>query len=77
MAAMKGEVEFREREALSRTTKEFPQAFVRVPEVREFLAEHGSNHIHMVQGDFREELRQFCGLVGIGHRQWPRSREEE
>jgi L-fucose isomerase len=77
MAAMKGEVEFREREALSRTTKEFPQAFVRVPEARGFLAEHGSNHIHMVQGDFREELRQFCGLVGIGHRQWPRSREEE
>jgi L-fucose isomerase len=77
MAVMKGDVELREREALSRTTAEFPQAFVRVPDARRFLAEHGSNHIHMVQGDFREELRQFCGLAGIGHRQWPRSREEE
>ena len=77
MAIMRGEVERRERESLSRTTAEFPQAFVRVVAAREFLAEYGSNHIHMVSGDLREELRQFCALAGIEHKQWPGSDEKE
>jgi L-fucose/D-arabinose isomerase len=77
MSVMKGEVENRDYESLSLTTAEFPQAFVRVEAAREFMSEHGSNHIHMVRGDFREELRQFCALAGIDYRQWPRSHGEE
>jgi L-fucose isomerase len=76
MAVIKGEVERREPESLSRTTAEFPQAFVRVPAARGFFAEYGSNHIHMVGGDLREELLHFCVLAGIEHREWPRTREE-
>ena len=71
MAVMRGQVEHQDDASLSRTTAEFPQAFVRVEAAREFLSEHGSNHIHMVHGDLREELRQFCALAGIEHRQWP------
>ncbi len=77
MAVAGGEVERRDPEMLSRTTAEFPQAFVRVDGARELLAEFGSNHIHIVRGDFREELHQFCRLAGIEHRQWPRSSEKE
>jgi L-fucose/D-arabinose isomerase len=77
MAVMRGEVEHRGPESLSRTTGEFPQAFVHVEGAREFLAEYGSNHIHIVSEDFTEELRQFCALTGIECRQWSRSRGEE
>ncbi|MGO9308407.1 MAG: L-fucose/L-arabinose isomerase family protein [Spirochaetia bacterium] len=77
MAVMKGEIERRDPEWLARTTAEFPHAFVSVPGAQGFLAEYGSNHIHMVQGDLREELLHFCALAGIAHREWPRTRGEE
>jgi L-fucose/D-arabinose isomerase len=77
MAVMKGEVERRDSGHLSRTTAEFPQAFVRVDGARDLPGELGSSHIHMVSGDLREELRQFCLLAGVEYQQWPQSGEKE
>ncbi len=36
----------------------------------EFVQQFGSNHIHMVSGDYVGELRAFCRLVGIPAQLW-------
>lgn len=70
MAILKGEVQRMAREVLGRTTAAFPQAFVKSAAGEDFLAEFGSNHIHMVSGDLAEEVIAFCRLLGIPWRIW-------
>lgn len=70
MAILSGQAEARDRSELARTTAAFPQAFVRASAREDFLAEFGSNHIHMVSGDYAEELAAFCRLTGIPFRLW-------
>lgn len=44
----------------------WPHAFIRLdanPSM--FIQETRSNHIHMVYGDYKKELRYVCGLLGI------------
>jgi len=53
-----------------RTTPAFPKAFVRFAAGQEFLAEYGSNHIHLVTGDLTEELIALCGMAGIPWKLW-------
>jgi len=47
------------------TTKQFPRAYIRLEKDNSFLEEFGSNHIHMVSGDYSKELEYFCDLCGI------------
>jgi L-fucose isomerase len=70
MAIILGDVESRKRSDLAKTTASFPQAFVRTNAGIDFAEVYGSNHIHMVKGDFTEELIIFCKLIGIDWRIW-------
>jgi L-fucose/D-arabinose isomerase len=70
MAIVSGEVESRDPEELKKTTSAFPQAFVRTPAGVDFLETFGSNHIHMIAGDYVEELTAFCRLTGIRWQTW-------
>jgi L-fucose isomerase len=57
---------------LARTTSAFPQAFVETKAGLDFIQEFGSNHLHMVAGDFTEELVAFCRIAAIPFRVWER-----
>jgi L-fucose isomerase len=57
-------------EQINRTTPAFPKAFVRFAAGQEFLAQYGSNHIHLVRGDFTEELLALCSMAGIPSKMW-------
>ena len=46
---------------------QFPQAKVKMNADAKFLESFGSNHIHMVTGNYVEELRYFCTLTGINY----------
>ena len=70
MAVLAGTVERREEAALASTTAAFPQAFVRTSAGMDFLEAFGSNHLHMVAGDFVAELQAFCRLAGIECAVW-------
>lgn len=70
MAIVSGKVEDVDREELNRTTNVFPQAFVSSSAGADFLADFGSNHIHMVSGDFTKEVAAFCELMGIPYKLW-------
>ncbi|HET6412513.1 MAG TPA: hypothetical protein VFG53_10660 [Anaeromyxobacter sp.] len=65
MAALRGEVEERGAKELASTTSAFPQAFVRTGVGLDFLQSFGSNHIHMVTGDYLREVRAFCRIAGV------------
>lgn len=70
MAIVSGSVEQVGREELQRTTNVFPQAFIKSSAGEDFLAVFGSNHIHMVSGDFTKEVVSFCDLMGIPYELW-------
>lgn len=70
LAIVLGEVQRADRQALQKTTGAFPQAFVKAPAGKDFLQEFGSNHMHMVSGDYTAELMAFCRLVGIPWQIW-------
>jgi L-fucose/D-arabinose isomerase len=57
-------------EQSSATTRAFPQALVKMNAGTDFLAQFGSNHIHMVAGDYTAELVTFCQLIGIPWQLW-------
>ena len=65
MYILSGNAEEYGNEELSRTTGVFPQAIVKIRNGNEFVDEYGSNHIHMVSGDYTRELVNFCRLTGI------------
>lgn len=70
IAIVPGAAEHRDRSELGRTTAAFPQAFVRAAARADFLNAYGSNHIHMVSGDYTEELVAYCRQTGIPWRVW-------
>ena len=70
MAILAGEVVPADADDLARLTPAFPKAFVRTNAGAEFLQVFGSNHIHLVSGDYIEELVAFCRLAGIEARIW-------
>ena len=70
MAIVRGETEERDRSELAKATPAFPQAFIRSSAGMDLLQVFGSNHFHMVSGDFTEELVAFCRLVGISWKLW-------
>jgi len=70
MAVLRGEVEERGAHELASTTSAFPQAFVRTRAGTDFLQTFGSNHIHLVSGDFLREMRAFCRIAGVDCRVW-------
>lgn len=70
MAILGGRTEWRDRADLGRTTAAFPQAFIKTAAGADLVEVFGSNHIHMVAGDFTEELAAFCRLIGIPYRLW-------
>lgn len=70
MAIVSGDVEKVSDEEMNKTTNVFPKAFVRTSAGIDFLNQFGSNHIHMVSGDFTEELVMFSKLLGIGYKIW-------
>jgi L-fucose/D-arabinose isomerase len=70
MAIVTGEVVAPDLQELSRVTPAFPKAFVRSNAGEDFLSNFGSNHIHMVSGNFSDELTAFCQLAGIQSQTW-------
>jgi L-fucose/D-arabinose isomerase len=70
MAVVSGRTAKITREDLAKTTSAFPQAYIKANTDADFLNEFGSNHIHMVFGDFSRELSFFCEMVGIPCRIW-------
>jgi L-fucose isomerase len=70
MAVVAGDVERYDPAELGRTTAAFPQALVKSSAGTDFLARFGSNHIHMVAGDFSQELVAFCKLTGLRWELW-------
>ncbi len=70
MTVIKGEFldfgEQKNEEKARNTQIEWPHAFARLKiSVDQFLATYGSNHIHGVYGDYVEEIKHFCSLLGI------------
>lgn len=57
-------------EDLARTTAAFPQALVESAAGSDFVQQFGSNHIHMVSGDYVEELQAFCRITGVPCQVW-------
>ena len=70
MAILRGSTEQAVRADLERATPAYPQAFVRAPVGRDFIMQFGSNHIHMVEGDYAAELVTFCDQAGISYKRW-------
>ena len=67
---LKGEVTSNQEIDQNLTTAAFPQAYVKLKAGLDFLQEFGSNHIHMVSGDFTEDLKIFCDLLNIDYLEW-------
>jgi L-fucose isomerase len=70
MAILSGQVVPAREEDVLRITPAFPKAFVRTGAGPDFLQQFGSNHIHLVSGDYVAELAAFCRLAGIEYREW-------
>jgi L-fucose isomerase len=70
MAILRGNVETASAEDEALITPAFPRAFVRTSAGADFLEIFGSNHIHMVAGDYCDELVSFCRLAGIRWQVW-------
>jgi L-fucose isomerase len=70
MAIVSGSTEKAARKDLARATPAYPQAFVHASAGRDIIMEFGSNHIHMVAGNYADELVHFCDQVGIPHKRW-------
>lgn len=70
MAIVKGHTEKRDSRELEKATPAFPQAFIRTSAGMDLLEVFGSNHFHLVSGNFTAELVSFCRLVGIFCKLW-------
>lgn len=70
VAILSGQVERVGEAALATTTAVFPQAYVRTNADLDFLKTFGSNHIHMVSGNYVEEVKAFCSILGIPWTLW-------
>ena len=70
MAILSGTVEQATAEDETRITPAFPRAFVKTSAGADFLEVFGSNHIHMLAGDYCDELVSFCRLAGIRWQVW-------
>lgn len=57
-------------EERAKTTYAFPKAFIKITEIEAFLDNFGSNHIHMIYGDFTEELVMYCRLMKMNYKVW-------
>jgi L-fucose isomerase len=77
MAIVAGRTVQGTREDLARTTAAFPQAFVETSAGMDFVQQFGSNHLHMVAGDYVDELVAFCKLIGIPWQLWGRKDEAQ
>jgi L-fucose isomerase len=70
MAIISGEALSRPIQELSKTTEVFPQAFIRTSAGNDFIETFGSNHIHILAGEWVNELEAFCRLSGIPFQTW-------
>ncbi len=70
MAVLPGVVEPARPEELEQVTPAFPKALVRLAAGLDFLEEFGSNHVHMISGEYTQALTTFCDLAGIPARVW-------
>jgi len=70
MFVVKGEVIESDPETLKNTTAAFPQAIIKANAGYDFLQKFGSNHIHMVSGDYIKSLTYFCDLLSLPCQVW-------
>ena len=70
MAIVPAEIQQVAAEQLERTTSAFPQVVVKAAAGYDFLEKFGSNHIHMVSGDYADEVIAFCRLLDIPYQIW-------
>jgi len=70
MAIISGEVVSAENGELDNVTAQFPKGLLKVKLDEKFLQKYGSNHIHMVRGDYIQELEAFCQLKDIHYETW-------
>ena len=70
MAILEGEIQSQEAADAQKVTPAFPRAIVKTSAGADFLNVFGSNHIHLVSGNFAEQLAIFCRLAGIRCQIW-------
>jgi L-fucose/D-arabinose isomerase len=70
LAILKGEVTMPQEGELDNVTSVFPKGLIKTSASDAFLEVFDSNHLHIVAGDYVEELKFFCTLKKIPFRVW-------
>jgi L-fucose isomerase-like protein len=55
---------------LDNVTPAFPKGLIKTSAGDDFLEVFDSNHLHIVAGDYIQELKHFCALKKIPCRVW-------
>lgn len=69
MGIFTGESIEKDREELRKTTWSYPHVFLKTElDFEDFTATFSSNHAHAVEGEYTQELINFCQMLGIPYR---------
>jgi len=70
MFILEGDIQAMPQSALKDTTACFPQAYIKMATDPVFYRDFGSNHVHMVKGDWIGALAAYCELAQIDYKIW-------
>jgi L-fucose isomerase len=70
MAILKGEVQTPKNGELDDVTSVFPKGLIKTSAGDDFLEVFDSNHLHIVAGEYIQELKYFCALKKIQCKIW-------
>jgi L-fucose isomerase len=69
MAIISGEFILYPKEKLKETSPEWPQGFTKLSvDADELISKLGGNHLHAVYGNYVDELRDVCEMMGIDYK---------
>ncbi len=70
LAIVKGEIKTPQDGELDNVTSVFPKGLIKTSAGDDFLEVFDSNHLHIVAGDYIQELKYFCTLKKIPYKVW-------
>lgn len=70
MAILRGEIMTPQNGELDNVTSAFPKGLIKTSAGDDFLEVFDSNHLHIVSGDYIQELIHFCALKKIPYKLW-------
>jgi len=74
MAIIPGEFIKVSEEKMKETSPEWPQGFTKLDvNAKDLISGLGANHLHAVYGNYVEELKEYCNLMGIESRVFSRN----